>query len=148
MTREERLELLKQIEKDIYVCSIESTFLDDAKSCAIHSAIEELEQEPCEDCISREKAKQILYERLNRLNGDELYDIFSRIIDDMYNELQPVTPQQKTGYWILADEQNKEDVENDNYRFICSECQCSDIHAKDVIVPYCWKCGAKMESEE
>lgn len=46
MTKEERLDLLKQIEKDIHVCSLESTFLDDAKSCAIHSAIEELEQEP------------------------------------------------------------------------------------------------------
>ena len=46
MTREERISVLKQIEKDIHVCSIESTFLDDAKSCAIHSAIEELEQEP------------------------------------------------------------------------------------------------------
>lgn len=45
MTREERLDLLKQIEKDIHVCSLESTFLDDAKSCAIHSAIEELEQD-------------------------------------------------------------------------------------------------------
>lgn len=50
----------------------------------------------------------------------------------------------KTGHWILADAQNKEDIENDNYRFICSECQCSDIHAKGVVVPYCWKCGAKM----
>ena len=46
MTKAERLELLKQIEKDIYVPSIESTFLDDAKNCAIHSAIEELEQKP------------------------------------------------------------------------------------------------------
>lgn len=46
MTGEERLELLKQIEKDIHVCSLESTFLEEAKSCAIHSAIEELEQEP------------------------------------------------------------------------------------------------------
>ena len=45
MTREQRLELLKQIEKDIHVCSLESTLLDDAKSCAIHSTIEELEQE-------------------------------------------------------------------------------------------------------
>lgn len=45
MTREQRLELLKQIEKDIYVPSIESTFLDEAKSCAIHSVIEELEQD-------------------------------------------------------------------------------------------------------
>ena len=55
--------------------------------------------------------------------------------------------QQKTGHWILSDEQNKEDVENDNYCFICSECGCSDIHAKGTIVPYCWKCGTKMESE-
>jgi len=46
MTREKRLELLKQIEEDIHVCSLESTLLDDAKSCAIHSVIEELEQEP------------------------------------------------------------------------------------------------------
>ena len=46
MTRERRLELLKQIEKDIYVCTLDSTFHDDAKSCAIHSVIKELEQEP------------------------------------------------------------------------------------------------------
>ncbi len=44
MDKYERLELLKQIEKDIYVCSLESTFEEDAKSCALHSAIEELEQ--------------------------------------------------------------------------------------------------------
>lgn len=60
--------------------------------------------------------------------------------------------QQRIGHWILADVQNKEDVVNDNFRFICSECLCSDIHAKNTIVPYCWKCGAKMiepqESEE
>lgn len=59
-------------------------------------------------------------------------------------QLPSVNPQQKTGYWILADEQNEEDVRIDNYRFICSECQSSGVHAKDVIVPYCWKCGAKM----
>ena len=41
----EKLELLKQIEKDIYVCSLESTFLEDVKSCAIHEAIEELEKQ-------------------------------------------------------------------------------------------------------
>lgn len=54
MTRAQRLELLKQIEKDIHVCSLESTLLDDAKSCAIHSAIEELEQEPILDKIRAE----------------------------------------------------------------------------------------------
>lgn len=49
-------------------------------------AIKALERESC-DCISREGAKQFLYERLDIINDDELYDIFSRIIDDMYNEL-------------------------------------------------------------
>lgn len=58
------------------------------------------------------------------------------------------TPKQKIGKWILADEQSKEDTENDNYRFICSECGCSDIQAKSTIIPYCWKCGAKMERED
>lgn len=57
MTREERLELLKQIEKDIHVCSLESTLLEDAKSCAIHSVIEELEEEPILDKIRAEIAE-------------------------------------------------------------------------------------------
>ena len=66
--------------------------------------------------------------------------------------IKALEQEQKTGHWILADEQDKEDVENDNYRFICSECRCSDIHAKGTIVPYCWKCGIRMiepqESED
>lgn len=47
-------------------------------------------EEVCNDVISREEAKQFLYERIDRLNDDELYDIFSKIIDDMYNELLPI----------------------------------------------------------
>ncbi len=50
MTKEQRLVLLKQIEEQIYVSSLESTLQDDLKSIAIHSIIEEeterLEQEP------------------------------------------------------------------------------------------------------
>ena len=45
MSDEERLKWLKEIEKDIFVCSLESTFVEDAKSCAIHSAIETLENQ-------------------------------------------------------------------------------------------------------
>lgn len=54
---------------------------------------------------------------------------------------------QKTGHWILADEQSPEDVSNDNYRYICSVCGHSDISSKSVKVNYCWYCGAKMEGE-
>ena len=71
--------LMYQIEKDV------------ARE-ALENYVKMLEQQPCEDCISREEAKHFLYERLERLNDDELYDIFSRIIDDMYNELLSVTP--------------------------------------------------------
>lgn len=95
MTREERLKLLKQIEKDIYVCSIESTFLDDAKSCAIHSIIEELEQEPCEDAVSRNAITKTLNE-MDRYIADELTlcgsdnkfpknEVF--IVDDVYEQI-------------------------------------------------------------
>lgn len=45
MSDEERLKWLKEIEKDIFVCSLESTFVQDLKSCAIHSAIETLENQ-------------------------------------------------------------------------------------------------------
>jgi len=103
-------------------------------------AIEALEQEPSQDCISRQEALNIVhkyFEHYLQLNDD--------ICLDGLRSLPSVTPKEKTGHWILADEQNKEDVVNDNFRFICSECLCSDIHTKNTIVPYCWKCGAKME---
>ena len=46
MTKNTMIDLLKQIEKDIYVSSLESTFKQDSKSCAIHKAIEMLQAEP------------------------------------------------------------------------------------------------------
>lgn len=54
MDKDERLKWLKQIEKDIYVCSLDSTFADDAKSCAIHSVIEELENQKTGHWIDNE----------------------------------------------------------------------------------------------
>jgi len=62
--------------------------------------------EPCEDAISREEAKQFLYERIDRLNDDELYDIFSRIIDDMYNDLPSIKSQEPK--WIPVSELPKD----------------------------------------
>lgn len=91
--------------------------------------------------MTREEAISIL--KSFKITGDRNHEAFDMAIKALEQE-----PKTKTGHWILADEQNKEDVENDNYRFICSECQCSDIHAKGTKVPYCWKCGAKMEVEE
>lgn len=59
---------------------------------ALYKAIELIELQPCEDCISRKEASHYLCERLERFNKDELYDKFTRIIDDMYNKLPSVKP--------------------------------------------------------
>lgn len=56
--------------------------------------------------------------------------------------------ERKKGKWILSDEQRQEDVDNGNYRFVCSECGKSDIHSKAVTVSFCWNCGAEMEKTD
>lgn len=38
--------------------------------------------------------------------------------------------------------------ENLNADFQCSNCLAGDTHARGVEVPYCRKCGARMEGEE
>lgn len=94
MTKEERLYQLKCIEKDIYVSSLESTFADESKSCAIHSIIEELEQEPTAkndlgvDCISRKSVIAIIQNHWWNC----------RDIDKLVNALPSVTLQETR--WI------------------------------------------------
>lgn len=56
--------------------------------------------------------------------------------------------ERKTGRWILYENQRQEDVDNDNYLYICSECGKSDLHAKTQKVPFCWNCGSRMDGEE
>ena len=94
-----------------------------------------------DDCISREKAKQFLYERLDRLNDDELYDIFSRIIDDMYNELPSITPKAKMGRWIDIQYFKADDT---YYRPKCPFCSIEPKEYSN----YCPNCGAKMQEVE
>lgn len=67
----------------------ECAYTEECHECMWES---KYEQQPSEDCISREQAKKFLYEEIERLHDDGLYDCFSRIIDDMYNELPSVTP--------------------------------------------------------
>lgn len=48
-----------------------------------------------------------------------------------------------TGKWI-----NEKDVGNGNRSVECSNCGAGDEQAWLQKVPYCWKCGTKMEVEE
>ena len=38
--------------------------------------------------------------------------------------------------------------DNDNYDFVCCRCKHTDIHSRQVKVPYCWFCGARMDEQE
>lgn len=97
-------------------------------------AINALEQEPCGDCISREKALQIIRAWFDR----------EATPSDLKNEIEqlpPVTPQPKMGRWI---------DEKDGYGTGCSECgkwySHSIITKQEVL--FCSSCGAKMQEVE
>ena len=97
---------------------------------ACDMAIEALEQEPCENAISRQAVLDMMQ---MRIGGKELYKA-------IYN-LPPVTPQSKTGRWIhILEDWNK---------WECSECgftKRTDVHV-DIGYKYCPNCGCCMESE-
>lgn len=78
-------------------------------------------------------AKIFNHTELNKDEKERLYKHFEK---------------RKKGEWILFDNQNREDVENGNYYYFCSNCNHGDLHAKTQEVPYCWYCGAKMEKKD
>ena len=65
-------------------------------------------------------------------------------IVDALESLPSAQPERIKGRWILAKEQRREDIENGNYMYNCSNCDCGDLHSRAVNVSYCWNCGADM----
>lgn len=93
---------------------------------ACEMAIKALDQEPCDDCISRESVKAYKYHRTMYPNFEDYVDM-----------LPSVTPQPKMGYWIIID---------DCELFMAKCSECGEIVDSRMIskYPYC-HCGAKME---
>ena len=124
MTAEEAIRHLKDLQR-LYLGN--ERFTADIEAIGI--AIEALEQEPCEDAISRADVKKYL--SAPDANGD-------RVIYESDLDLLPtVIPQQKIGKW--------ERYVNDYKK--CSICEAivKSYHS----YKYCPNCGAKMlESEE
>lgn len=89
MTNEEAINIMSQMIKD------EEEFLSDNTVEAHKMAIKALEQQPCEDVISREAAleKMADYVASGYADSAEDFEEYSRIIC----QLPPVTPQQKIG---------------------------------------------------
>ena len=97
-------------------------------------AIEALDQEPCEDCISRKAVKELFQE--GSVMG--MYHFLG------IDELPSVTPARKKGKWCK---------QNDDYNdwYECSECgygsegEMQYSSEYDVRTNYCPQCGCKME---
>lgn len=53
-------------------------------------------------------------------------------------------PERKHGEWIYHEKAD----ENNNISCSCSICHAGEVKSLDVIVPYCWKCGAIMDGKE
>lgn len=119
MTTQEAIEVLKN---DIEICTIQ-------QKQACDMAIKALEQQTCEDCISRAYIESIVEELENIcINGDEyILSLLSNI-----KNAPSVTPQQKTGHW--------EDCSNG---WMCSNCYKDVSHESD----FCPHCGADMRGE-
>jgi hypothetical protein len=111
---------------------------------ALEMAIKALEQEPCEDAVSREE----VFEELNSLNGTAELDMAFEVIE----KLPSVTPTRKKGKWI---KQYTAFVNDDNQ--IVTECHCTNcygisyfrsMNGELVGAKYCPNCGSEMENVE
>lgn len=102
--------------------------------------------EPCEDAISRQAVEEMIKTEMPErgmweIDGDKEKEIICEACVDLtqkLSKLQPVTPQQKTGHWIIVDD-------CENFIAKCSACGCIEDSRRVHKYPYC-HCGAKMKN--
>lgn len=115
---------------------------------AFKAAIKALEQEPCEDAISRQAAIDAVmdlckhYTPIKSVNHPHIDFVIEALQD-----IPPVNLQPKVGHWILTSD--------DDYEYCtCSECgyQNGENWMIGSHIKFCQECGARMvepqESEE
>ena len=103
------------------------------ETIALEMAIKALEQQPCEDCISREAVHDLMAMLLSDYLHDEDREKIE-LIDAKIAELPSVTPEEKTGKWINV---------HDNI----GECSCCGINKMHVWYNFCPNCGADMRGD-
>ena len=88
-----------------------------------------IEQEPCEDCVSRQAVLSMQY-RIDVVNVDDIDDLL------------PVTPAKKVGQWIVHEKPH-------GIRYLeCPYCNIWYLNEHLIRNSYCPNCGAKMQEVE
>lgn len=134
MTREEAIEILLDMANDLQI------FPGSKQGQTFNMAIEALNQQTCEDCISRDAVHDML-ENIPYLPTDKWFNWLQKACLRLA-ELPPVYPKQNEGHWYI-DERPESDRE-----IICSNCEqpVFKYHKLDFDYrpKYCPNCGAKM----
>lgn len=119
---------------------------DSCKSRESHRmAIEALKQEPCEDCISREKALE-LAENSHRLA--ETMEDLAWLHENNLKALPSVQPKQESVIHAKWERHyTRPNVYADSF-WHCSNCNFKTMSVNaDKYYKYCPNCGAKMDKE-
>ncbi len=126
-------------------------FYDDKNPCKraviLGKAIKTLEQQPCEDCISRQAVIDIIFESGSSFENNLARGFFI----DKIRDLPSVTPKEKTGRWISFGIQGE--IDGQIVRaFTCSKCGAISIFRVSsgniVNGGLCPNCGVKMQEVE
>lgn len=144
MTREEAIGHIKDvicenntIKPNIAVFELEKE--------ALYMAIEALEQELCEDCISRQAVIDTLDTADKFLDEDRTVERYKAILTEAYEVLPSVNPKEpKTGQWVKTPKA----VMGDGYMWYCNKCEHQVYQDSSRPYPsekYCPNCGARME---
>ena len=143
MTKEEAINIIKS---ECYVFNPLNFDGSSRINLALDMAIQALEQEPCEDAISRQIISDYVESHIQEINtgyGDlnKHTNEILRMIVDYIESMPPVTPQPKTGHWIEHNHNGIGHIE-------CSECHSWFLMLRLLRNSYCPNCGAEMEGEE
>lgn len=115
-----------------------------------------LEQQPSEDCISREAVLEGLANIAKaKAKSDAQKSMMGRCMFfvEQLPSVTPERPKAKAGHWIytpkrrMIDETDEGRVYITDYRCTCSECG-GDFGFQKMSDAYCKYCGAKMEGKE
>lgn len=141
--QEESAEMWHSYPESHYANHLAQKAYDNCKKCSEeHRQLAEwlqdykrlLEQEPCEDAISRQAVIDIVKDMRDLVREDVLCDAIKSI-----QKLPPVQPARKIGKWVKNDKENPND-------WHCSRCGAIVEDFEQIYHNwlYCYHCGAQM----